>query len=248
MMVDTKPYLSVIIPAYNETSRLPLTLVDIDRHLSTKDYSYEIIVVNDGSSDDTQEVAQKFTKLIPNLRVIGYSDNQGKGNAVKLGMLEAKGRYRLFDDSDNSTAIDHFDKMIPLLKEGYDIVIGSRDAEGAQMHPPQSFLKRILGNMGNLFIQTLLLPGIWDTQCGFKVFTEESAMRIFPQQKIKRWGFDIEALALAKRMGYRIKEIPVYWVNDAESKVKPLAYFQVLFETVKVRWWLWRKVYNLGGK
>jgi len=248
VMVDTKPYLSVIIPAYNEAGRLPLTLVDVDRHLSTKDYSYEIIVVDDGSSDGTSEIVQKFTKLIPNLRVIGYSANQGKGNAVKLGMLEARGKYRLFDDSDNSTAIDHFDKMIPFLKEGYDIVIGSRDVRGAQMHPPQSFLKRILGNLGNLFVQALLLPGIRDTQCGFKAFSEESATRIFTQQRIKRWGFDIEALALGKRMGYKIKEIPVYWVNDADSKVKPLAYFQVLFETVKVRWWLWRKAYNLEGK
>jgi len=246
-MVGVKPYLSVIIPTYNEAERLPLTLVDIDRHLSTKTYAYEIIVSDDGSSDHTVEVANKFTKLIPNLRVIGYKDNQGKGNAVKLGMLEAKGKYRLFTDSDNSTSIDHFDKMIPEIKEGYDIVICSRDVKGSQMHPPQSLFKRMLGNVGNLFIQALLLPGIWDTQCGFKVFSEESASRIFVLQKISRWGFDIEALALGKRMGYKIKEIPVYWVNDADSRVKPLAYFQVLFETVKVRWWLWRKAYNLGA-
>lgn len=246
-MVDTKPYLSVIVPAYNESNRLPLTLVDIDRHLSTKSYEYEIIVVDDGSSDNTAEVARKFSKLIPNLRVVEYEDNQGKGNAVKVGMLEARGKYRLFTDSDNSTSIDHFEKMIPELKEGYDIVICSRDVEGSQMHPPQSLLKRILGNMGNLFIQAMLLPGIWDTQCGFKVFSEEAALRIFPLQRIRRWGFDIEALALGRRMGYKIKEIPVYWVNDADSKVKPLAYFQVLWETVKIRWWLWRKSYDLGA-
>src|SRR3990167_3250974 len=246
-MVGVKPYLSVIVPAYNEAGRLPLTLVDIDRHLSTKTYAYEIIVVDDGSSDDTEGVAQKFTKLIPNLRVVGYKDNQGKGNAVKVGMLDARGEYRLFTDSDNSTSIDHFDKMIPFLSEGYDIVICSRDVKGSQMHPPQSFLKRILGNAGNLFIQALLLPGIRDTQCGFKVFSEGAALRIFTLQRIKRWGFDIEALALGKRMGYKTKEIPVYWVNDADSRVKPLAYFQVLIETMKVRWWLWRKVYNLGA-
>src|SRR3989344_2145997 len=246
-MEGVKPYLSVIVPAYNEADRLPLTLVDIDRHLSTKTYTYEIIAVDDGSSDGTQEVAKKFMKLIPDLRVIGYKDNQGKGNAVKMGMLEAKGKYRLFTDADNSTSIDHFDKMIPVLKEGYDIVICSRDVKGSQMHPPQSLLKRMLGNMGNLFIQVLLLPGIRDPQCGFKVFSEEAALKIFALQRIKRWGFDIEALALGKRMGYKIKEIPVYWVNDADSRVKPLAYFQVLFETVKVRWWLWRRVYNLGS-
>ena len=246
-MALAKPYLSVIIPAYNEAGRLPLTLVDIDRHLSTKNYTYEIIVVDDGSSDNTQEVARKFDNLIPNLRVVGYKDNQGKGNAIKMGMLEARGKYRLFTDSDNSTSIDHFDKMIPSINEGYDIVICSRDVKGSQMHPPQTLLKRILGNAGNLFIQGLLLPGIRDTQCGFKLFSEEAALKIFTLQRIKRWGFDIEALALGKRMGYKIKEVPVYWVNDADSRVKPLAYFQVLIETMKVRWWLWRKVYNLGA-
>ncbi len=248
MMVGSKPYLSVIIPAYNEAGRLPLTLVDIDRHLSTRNYTYEIIVVDDGSSDGTEEATKKFIKLIPNLKVVGYKGNQGKGNAVKVGMLEARGRYRLFTDSDNSTSIDHFDKMIPFIKEGYDIVIGSRDVKGAQEHPPQSALKRLLGNMGNLFIQVWLLPGIWDTQCGFKVFSEKAALQIFGLQKIKRWGFDVESLALGKRMGYKIKEIPVYWVNDADSRVKPLAYFQVLFETMKVRWWLWRKAYNLEAR
>ena len=246
-MALAKPYLSVIIPAYNEAGRLPLTLVDIDRHLSTKNYTYEIIVVDDGSSDNTQEVARKFDNLIPNLRVVGYKDNQGKGNAIKMGMLEARGKYRLFTDSDNSTSIDHFDKMIPSINEGYDIVICSRDVKGSQMHPPQTLLKRILGNAGNLFIQGLLLPGIRDTQCGFKLFSEEAALKIFTLQRIKRWGFDIEALALGKRMGYKIKEVPVYWVNDADSRVKPLAYFQVLIETMKVRWWLWRRVYNLGA-
>ncbi|MDP3953660.1 MAG: glycosyltransferase family 2 protein [bacterium] len=247
-MPSNKPLLSVIIPAYNEADRLPLTLVDIDRHLSTRKYTYEILVVDDGSKDGTAEVAKKFIKLIPNLRVTGYEQNQGKGAAVRAGMLEARGKYRLFTDSDNSTSIDHFDKMLPFLREGYDIVIGSRDVQGAQMHPPQSLLKRILGNLGNLYVQLLLLPGIRDTQCGFKVFTEEAAERIFVLQRIKRWGFDVEALALGKRMGYRIKEIPAYWVNDADSRVKPMAYFQVLWEAFKVRWWLWHKKYSLGAK
>ncbi|MEX2054444.1 MAG: dolichyl-phosphate beta-glucosyltransferase [Candidatus Colwellbacteria bacterium] len=243
-----KPLLSVIVPAYNEANRLPLTLVDIDRHLSTRKYTYEILVVDDGSRDDTAGVAKKFIKLIPNLRVTGYEHNQGKGEAVRVGMLEARGKYRLFTDSDNSTSIDHFDKMLPLLREGYDIVICSRDVEGSKMHPPQSFLKRTLGNLGNLYVQLLLLPGIKDTQCGFKAFTEESAEKIFALQKIKRWGFDIEALALGKRMGYKIKEIPAYWINDADSRVKSIAYFQVLWEAFKVRWWLWRNKYLLGNK
>jgi dolichyl-phosphate beta-glucosyltransferase len=243
-MASLKPYLSVIVPAYNESKRLPLTLVDIDRHLSRVDFSYEILVVNDGSKDDTAIVVQKLTKLIPHLKLTGYDHNQGKGHAVKLGMLEAKGKYRLFMDSDGSTSIDQFSKMIPFTKGGFDVIIGSRDVKGAVMEPPQPLTKRLLGNAGNLFIQAMVLPGIWDTQCGFKCFSERAAEEVFPLQKIKRWGFDVEVLALAKRSGFKIKEIPVHWVNDAASLVGPLAYIQVLFEVVKIRFWLWSDAYG----
>ena len=240
-----KPYLSVIVPAYNEAERLPLTLVDIDKHLSKTRYSYEIIVVSDGSTDNTVEVIEKLSKLIDNLQVIGYEKNRGKGYAVKTGMLEASGRYRLFMDADNSTSVDHFEEMRDYLKGDYDIVICSRDVEGSQMHPPQSIFRRLLGNLGNLYIQILVLWGIWDTQCGFKAFTEEAAEKIFNLQKIEGFGFDIELLALGKRLGYKIKEIPVFWVNDDHSKVGPTTYITVLVDTLRVRWWLWRDKYGL---
>lgn len=240
-----KPFLSVIIPAYNESKRLPLTLIDIDKHLDEQEYSYEIVVVDNGSVDDTAEIVRRFIPLINNLRLVEGGENKGKGAAVKLGMLEAKGVWRLFLDADNSTSVVEFNKMIPYFKSGYDVVIGSRAVRGAKSVPNQPLYKRILGKMGNLIIQLFLLPGIKDTQCGFKCFSEDSAKIIFPLIKIERWGFDAEVLALAKKLGFKIKEIPVFWVNDIRSQVKLSDYFQVLLETVKIRWWLWWNAYSL---
>lgn len=240
-----RPFLSVIIPAYNEAKRLPLTLIDIDKHLEQQEYSYEILVVNDGSTDGTAEIVNRFMPLIQNLKLIDNKENKGKGAVVKQGMLSAKGTWRLFMDSDNSTSIVEFNKMIPYFKENYEVVIGSRGVKGAKKSPAQPFYKTIMGNMGNLAIQVLLVPGIWDTQCGFKCFSNEAAERIFNLTKINRWGFDAESLVLAKTLGYKIKEIPVFWVNDPRTHVRLSAYLQVLAETVKVRWWLWRNAYNL---
>ena len=148
-------------------------------------------------------------------------------------------------DADNSTSVVEFNKMIPYFKDGYEVVIGSRSVKGSRNIPDQPWYKRLLGDMGNLFIQALLLRGVWDTQCGFKCFSDEAAEKIFNLTKIDRWGFDVEALALAKKMGYKIKEMPVFWVNDIRSHVKASAYLQVLWEVVKVRWWLWRKSYKI---
>jgi dolichyl-phosphate beta-glucosyltransferase len=240
-----KPYLSVIIPAYNEAKRLPLTLIDVDKHLSEQEYSYEIIVVNDGSKDATAEIVRRFQPLVENLKLVDIEQNQGKGAAVRRGMLAAKGNWRVFMDADNSTSIVEFNKMNPYFDDGYEIVIGSRSVRGSKMNPPQNIIKRLAGKLGNLFIQVLLLRGIWDTQCGFKCFSEEAAKRIFPLTKINRWGSDVETLALAKKLGYQIKEMPVYWVNDRRSHVGLSSYFQVLVETVKVKWWLWRKIYRM---
>ena len=240
-----KPYLSVIIPAYNEAKRLPLTLVDVDKHLSQQDYSYEILVINDGSKDATAEITERFLPLIANLKLINLPENQGKGAAVRQGMLAAKGNWRLFMDADNSTSISEFAKMIPYFKEGYEVIIGSRAVKGAKLRPPQSIHRQLAGKLGNLFIQLLLLRKIWDSQCGFKCFSEQAAERIFPLIKINRWGFDIEILALAKKFGYAIKEIPVFWVNDPRTHVKALSYLQVLWETIKIWWWLKKNKYQL---
>ncbi|MBI4160158.1 glycosyltransferase family 2 protein [Candidatus Wolfebacteria bacterium] len=242
-----KPYLSVIIPARNEAKRLPLTLIDIDKHLSRRDFSYEIIVVDNNSSDATPEIVRRFEHLIGNLRLLEHR-SPGKGGAVTAGMLHAKGSIRLFMDADNATSIDQFDGMIPYFKQGYRVVIGSRDIAGSKLVPPQPWYKRLSGNMGNIYIQAMLLPGIWDTQCGFKAFTEEAALGIFPLLKTNRWAFDVEILALAKRLGFAIKEIPVTWVNDPFSQVKLTTYFQVLYEVAKIKIWFLTNSYAIDFK
>ena len=161
-----KVHLSVIIPAYNESKRIGRTLLDIDRYLSKQNYTYQIVVVNDGSADNTKQVVLNLKKLVKNLHLIDYSPNHGKGYAVRSGMLGSNGKYRLFTDADNSTSIDHIEKMWDLFKAGYDVVIGTRDKKDhpkAKQAVPQSFLKRQLGNLGNILIQILAVPGIWDT-------------------------------------------------------------------------------------
>ncbi len=239
-----QPYLSIIIPAYNEAERIPKTLLDIDRRLEHAEYSYEILVVNDGSKDNTAEIVRNMTKAVRNLKVIDLKDNLGKGAAVRQGMLLSSGKIRLFTDADNSTSIDQFNGMMPFFKEGFDVIIGSRAIAGAKLDPAEPIFKQIPGKLGNLFIQALLLPGIWDTQCGFKAFTDEAAEKIFTISKITGWGFDVEILSLAKLKSYKIKEIPVYWVNDTRSHVGASAYLKVLSETIKIRLWLWRKQYD----
>src|SRR3989344_9657921 len=228
-----KPFVSIIIPAYNESKRLPITLIDIDRHLQEQDYSYEIIVVNDGSKDATAEIVRRFVAIIPHLKLIDNPQNHGKGSVVRQGMLAAKCSWRLFMDADNSTTIVEFNKMIPYFKAGYEVVIASRDIKGSRTLPPQPWYKQVLGNIGNLFIQALLLPGYWDTQCGFKCFSEDTAQKVFSIAKIDRWGFDPEGLVLAKKFGCKIKEIPVFWVNDPRTHVTLKSYLQVLLEVVK---------------
>ncbi|MCD6550583.1 glycosyltransferase family 2 protein [bacterium] len=213
--------LSVIIPAYNEEKRIVHTLEDIDKYLSTQDYDYEIIVVNDGSQDRTSDVVRGATERIRNLRLIDNKQNRGKGFVVRQGMLEAKGEFRLFTDADNSTTIDHIEKFWPYFKKGFDIVIGSRVVKGAILDPPQSWFRRQTGRTFRLL--TNIFTGLWeikDTQCGFKCFTKKAVEDIFPCCQIDRFSFDVEMLVIAKLFGYKIKEVPIRWVNDPHSKVK----------------------------
>jgi dolichyl-phosphate beta-glucosyltransferase len=231
-------YLSVIIPAYNEERRMPKTLEDIDKYLRKQTYDYEILVVNDGSRDRTVEVAKNLIPKIKNLIVTGYEKNQGKGYAVRFGMLEAKGEYRLFTDADNSTSIDQIEKIWPEFKEGFDVVIGSRDVKGAVLDPPQSWIRKIiLGEGFKLYRKIIIgLWGIEDTQCGFKCFTKKATENIFPKCKINRFAFDPEILVIAKKLRYKIKEIPVYWKNDPESKVKFKSIFKMALDLFKIKW------------
>jgi dolichyl-phosphate beta-glucosyltransferase len=246
------PYLSVIIPAYNEESRLGQTLSAIYAYLCAQDFTWEVIVVLDGSQDNTLAVLHAFVagEGRPHegqFRWIPREENRGKGFTVREGMLAAHGDIRLFTDADNSTDINHFDKMRPLFAAGADIVICSRDrkdADDAQQAVPQNPVKRFLGNTANLLIQVVAVPGIWDTQCGFKAFTAPAAAHIFSLAQIDRWGFDIEALALGRRFGYEIGVVGAYWVNREGTHVRPVDYFKTLGDTFRTRWNLMTGVYD----
>jgi len=242
-------YLSVIIPAYNEEKRLPKTLQSIDGYLSRQPYDYEILVVNDGSKDRTVEVAKSLIPQIKNLKVTGYNINQGKGYAVRFGMLEAKGDYRIFTDADNSTSIDQIEKMPPYFKQGFNIVIGSRDIKGAILDPPQPWLRHILLGEGFKLYRKLILDlwGIEDTQCGFKCFSKKAAEEIFPKCQISRFAFDPEILLIAQKLGYKMKEIPIYWKNDLQSKVKFKSIIKMALDLIKIKLNLIEGVYDKKG-
>ena len=238
--------LSVVIPAYNEEKRIGPTLLDLDRYLSKQDYGYQILVVIDGATDKTFETVEKYQKMVGNLEIINNPENHGKGYVVRQGLKEAKGDFRVFMDADNSTTIDHIEQCWPLLEEGFDVVIGSRDLAESKITKHQAKWKEILGDAGNMMIQIVGgLRGIPDTQCGFKVLTANAADKVAGIMRIDRWGFDIEMLVLAKKMGFKIKDFPVNWKNDEESKVSFGSYFNTLKELFQIRWNLMTGKYDL---
>jgi len=229
-------YLSIVIPSYNEERRLPKTLVEMDNYLSRQKYDYEIIVVSDGSKDNTASVVRNLEHRIAGLKLIDNKENHGKGYVTRQGLLAAKGEIRLFTDADNSTSIDQVEKMIPLFKQGANIVIGSRDVKGAVLEPPQPAFRVFVGNVFNLMVQVVVgLWGIKDTQCGFKALSAEAAEKIMPKCKIDRWAFDPEILKIGKKMGYKIEEVPVRWVNDLESKVKMSSTGKMALDLLNIR-------------
>jgi glycosyltransferase involved in cell wall biosynthesis len=237
----TKPYLSVIIPAYNEGGRkgkeLRKNLGDIAKYLGKKGINYEVIVVSDGSKDNTVAVANEYKGVIKNLIVIDRKVNRGKWYSVREGYLKAKGKYRLLTDADGATAIDNLEKFWPLMKKGEDVIIGSRDLEAAKILKHQPKWKELLGDAGNILIQFMMgLRGIKDTQCGFKVFSEKAVRDIVPQLKVDRWGGDFEMLMLAKKKGYKINEVPVVWVDAGQSLVGIRGYLKTLQELFQVKW------------
>ena len=234
-------HLSVIIPAYNEEKRLPKTLKAVGGYLERQSYDSEILVVDSSSTDKTFELAQSLVSEIKNLRVMRVA-NKGKGYAVRQGMLRAIGDFRLFMDADNATSVDQVEKMWPEVQAGYELIIGSRDIKGAVIAVAQPWWRRRLGDVFNLIVQVCSgLFGIWDTQCGFKGFAKKTAEDIFSKALINGWAFDVELLILARKFGYKIKEIPVTWVNDPHSKVKLKGMIQMLLEVFQIRWNLIRK-------
>jgi dolichyl-phosphate beta-glucosyltransferase len=229
--------ISVIIPAYNEAKRITPTIKSVVEYLDKlSKNNYEIIIVLDGSKDNTSKVVSKLAKKYKVIQIIDNKINRGKGAVVRQGMLESTGEYVLFMDADNSTRINELDQILPVMKQGVDIVIGSRDMNDSKVEVRQARYKEILGDLGNLWIQLLLVGGFKDTQCGFKVFAGDKARHMFSKLHMKGWSFDIELLALARHFGYSIKEMPVIWYNDDSSHVKLKDYIQVLIDTIIIKY------------
>jgi dolichyl-phosphate beta-glucosyltransferase len=212
------PFLSIIIPAHNEERRLPHALEQIFAFLQTKNYSAEVLVVENGSSDRTYEIAKELATQHTNLRVL-KEEQPGKGRAVCRGVLEAKGEYRFMCDADLSMPITELSKFIPTGAEQLDIAIASREAAGAVRYNEPEY-RHWGGRLINLAIRILILPGFHDTQCGFKCFQGAIAEDIFPYQTISGWSFDIEILYIARKRGYQVDEVPIHWYFDPETKLR----------------------------
>lgn len=214
------PLLSIVIPAHNEERRLPRTLEQVFAFLEEQTYSAEVLVVENGSTDRTLEIAQDFAKRHPMLRVM-HSDDRGKGLAVRLGMLAAAGRYRFMCDADLSMPIEEVNRFLPPALPDADVAIGSREVRGAHRYN-EPIHRHPGGRFINLLIRLLMLPKLQDTQCGFKCFSAAVAQDIFRLQTLNGWSFDIELLYIAGRRGYRVVEVPVDWYYRSESKVSAL--------------------------
>lgn len=211
-------YLSVVIPAYNEDRRIANTLVQIKEYLDRQAYSSEIIVVSDGCTDKTDQYASESLRNWPNFRLLCRKKNMGKGFTVKEGILHSQGRLILFTDADLSTPIEEIEKFLPWTDE-FDIVIGSRALPESNIQVRQSLFREYMGKTFNLFVQLLIFRGIKDTQCGFKLYHRQAALDIFNRIKLTGFGFDVEALYVSRKLGYRIKQLPVVWRNSPESHV-----------------------------
>jgi len=231
-------HLSVIIPAYNEEKKLKNTVLKCLEYLNQQNYSFEIIIVNDGSVDNTLGIAKKLSTQYKTVKTIDLKINQGKGATVKAGMLSATSDYRLFLDADYATSIDNLDKAWVEFEKNCDIVIASRnskDATETKVEISQSIWKQALGKTGNILVRTLTGLPYHDTQCGFKIFTAESTQSIFSKLKTTRWAFDIEALLIAQKYNYKIKAIPVTWKNAKNSRVGLWGYFTTLKELILIK-------------
>ncbi len=216
--------ISIVIPAYNEEKRIISTLKKIKDYLEKEDYRYEIIVVDDGSKDRTSKIIKKIKEKDNRISLIHFLKNRGKGAAVKEGVLSAKGRYILFTDSDLSTPIEELDKLLFWVKErDYDIAIGSRGLPESKILIPQLWYREKMGKIFNIFVRLLVVPEIFDTQCGFKLFRRKIAQHLFHLQRVSNLAFDVEIIYLSKSFGYSVKEIPVHWINSPQSKVHLLS-------------------------
>jgi dolichyl-phosphate beta-glucosyltransferase len=215
-------FLTVIIPAYNEEKNIKSTLLEIAGYLKLKKFSYEVIVVDDGSADMTAQSAQSVSGSFPNFKLLKNGANRGKGYAVRNGVDVANGEYVLFMDADNSTSIYEFDKFLPYIEEGYDVVIASRRLKDSNVEGPQPLLRAKMGQFYIFLSRIILGLNVSDFNCGFKAYKMKSTRFIFGLQKMEDWSFDVELLFLIKKYGLKMKEVPVRWIHKSGSKVKPV--------------------------
>jgi len=237
------PTYSIVIPAYNESARLGASLESVLAYVHRQRWDAEVIVVNDGSRDNTPDIVRNHADKDPMLRLVENPGNRGKGYSVRNGMLHAQGRIILFSDADLSSPIEEASKLLDALDAGADIAIGSRWLRAETQTQRQPLYRQLFGRIFNLMLRVTLGLQFADTQCGFKAFKRAAAQAIFPLQKIERWGFDPEILFLARKLGFRIHEVPVAWGHSGGTRINPLVDGTKMFqEMLRVRW------YSITGK
>lgn len=227
--------LSIVVPAYNETRRILPTVATILRYMEARHPSFEVLVVDDGSSDGTAALVAEHFAGDPHLRVLGYPTNRGKGYAVRFGFAHAQGDFVLFSDADLSTPIDEVEKMLAAAERGGDVVIGSRAHGEAEIRERQPFFREAGGKLFNVLVRLLVLPDLHDTQCGFKLFRRAVIAPVLPSMGIDGFAFDVEMLALARAAGARIVEVPVVWTNSPSSRVRLSAAARAYVDLLRIR-------------
>ena len=228
---------SIVIPAYNESVRLRPTLHALLGHIQEQNWDAEILVVNDGSTDDTAEIVREYGRSHPEVVLVENPGNRGKGYSVRNGMLHARGDICLFTDADLSSPITEAQKLFDAISQGTDIAIGSRWLRTELQTERQPLYRQAFGRIFNLALRVILGLHFTDTQCGFKAFRRDAAQRIFPLQKIERWGFDPEILFLARRAGLRVEEVPVLWAHSEGTRLNPLRDgLRMFVEVLRIRW------------
>jgi dolichyl-phosphate beta-glucosyltransferase len=232
--VTRRPQLSLIIPAYNEQARLPYTLTEIERFVCAQQLDCEVIVVDNGSRDATSAVVTQASTSFSRLRLL-RTDHRGKGCAVRAGMLAGEGEVLLFADADLSWSVDDLPRFLDLISQDWPIVIGSREGRGAR-RVGEPVYRHLMGRVFNRVVQALAVPGVEDSQCGFKAFRADAARAIFSRQRINGFGFDVEVLFLARRLGYGVKVVPLRWEHKENSRVAPVRdTLLMLSDVVRVR-------------
>lgn len=245
-MENRKVYLSLVVPSYNESGVLYKNIEKALIYFFNKGYVFEIIVVDDGSLDSTRELISEMAKEHPVIKFISNTQNMGKGFSVKNGVLAAQGEYILFSDADFSTPIEELETLMPNFVQGYDLVIGSRAMKDSKIILKQAWLRQSMGRIFNQLARLLGLANINDTQCGFKCFKKEAARRIFSLQRLNGFCFDVEILYIAKKLGFKIKEIPVSWSNRPDSRVAVLMdSLDMLVDLFRIRRNEWKGLYEV---